>query len=81
MNTLRTVVPILKSGDEEVPCNYRPIFPLPIVSKLLERLLQLHNSVNVWNVSNYPATPNTVTGLHVVSTDTALLTLFSKLRK
>ena len=31
------IVPIPKSGDPSNPNNYRPIFLLPIVSKLLEK--------------------------------------------
>ena len=32
------VTPILKSGNSEDPCNNRPISPLPILSKVSERL-------------------------------------------
>ncbi len=33
------VVPIPKSGDRENPANYRPISILPVISKILERLI------------------------------------------
>ena len=31
------IVPIPKSTNKTEPCNYRPISPLPILSKILER--------------------------------------------
>ena len=37
---LATVVPLYKTGDPSVPTNYRPVSLLPVVSKLLERVVQ-----------------------------------------
>ena len=36
---IANVVPILKSGDDMVFSNYRPVSDLPVFSKLLERLM------------------------------------------
>ena len=33
------VTPLHKSGTKDDPRNYRPIFALPVVSKVLERLI------------------------------------------
>ena len=33
-------MPLCKAGDPSVPTNYRPVSLLPIVSKLLERVVQ-----------------------------------------
>ena len=37
---LATVVPLYKTGDPSVPTNYHPVSLLPVVSKLLERVVQ-----------------------------------------
>ena len=34
------IIPIHKSGDKDIPSNYRPISILPCVSKILERVVQ-----------------------------------------
>eukprot|EP00117_Sycon_ciliatum_P036264 scpid96612/ scgid27322/ Probable RNA-directed DNA polymerase from transposon X-element; Reverse transcriptase len=52
------VRPLYKSGDPSVPTNYRPVSLLPIVSKLLEKLVQrqladLIQANNVLPVTQY----------------------------
>ena len=67
------VVPILKSGDADQPQNYRPISLLPILSKILEKVIakQLTNYLEENHLLS-----NTQHGFRArLSTETALTTL------
>ena len=46
------VVPLFKNGNKEVPNNYRPISLLPVVSKILERVVhkQLLHYIQSYNL-------------------------------
>ena len=44
------VTPLLKSGANSNPCNYRPISVLPILSKIIER--HMHDSLYIFLNSN-----------------------------
>ena len=35
------IVPQFKSGDPDEPCNYRPIMLLPILSKVIKRIVAI----------------------------------------
>ena len=71
------VVPVFKSGNQHEPQNYRPISLLPIISKILEKVVasQLSKHLETKNLLS-----NTQHGFRSsLSTDTALLTLSNKL--
>ena len=71
------IVPLFKSGDQKEPQNYRPISLLPIVSKVLEKVIALQ-------LTEYLETRHLLsTTQHgfrsTLSTDSALLTLSNML--
>ena len=71
------VLPFFKSGDKEEACNYRPISLLPILSKILEKVVALqlmHYLENNHILSNHQH------GFRpMLSTETALLKVTEKL--
>ncbi len=74
-----TIIPILKAGDADDPQNFRPISLLPIISKVLEKIIscQLTNYLEENNLLK-----NTQHGFRSrLSTETALLTLSNTLYK
>ncbi len=71
------VVPIFKAGDANEPKNYRPVSLLPIVSKVLERVIAKQL---VKYLDGNHLLSNTQHGFRsLLSTETALLTLSNKL--
>ncbi len=71
------VVPIFRTGDANEPKNYRPISLLPIVSKVLERVIAKQL---VKYLDGNHLLSNTQHGFRsLLSTETALLTLSNKL--
>ena len=73
------IIPIHKSGDIEEPTNFRPIILLPILSKILEKVIltqlteYLENN-NLLNESQYVFRNNS-------STEQALLTVTEQIYK
>ena len=71
------IVPIFKSGDADVPSNYRPISLLPILSKILEKII---TSQLTQYLESQQLLSNTQHGFRrSLSTETALQTLTNKL--
>ena len=71
------VVPIFKTGNANDPKNYRPISLLPIMSKILEKIVALQ--LNKFLEDNHLLS-NSQHGFRTsLSTDTALLSLSNKL--
>ena len=76
---LASVVPLYKAGDPSVPTNYRPVSLLPIVSKLLERVVQ-HQLVRHLDLTQ--ALPETQFAFRKkCSTEDALCVLTDNLQK
>ena len=76
---LASVVPLYKAGDPSVPTNYRPVSLLPIVSKLLERVVQ-HQLVRHLDLTK--ALPETQFAFRKkCSTEDALCALTDNLQK
>ena len=71
------VTPILKSGDPEVPNNYRPISLLPIISKITERLV--HGQLMEYLTMNNILAVNQSGNRKYHSTETALLNVTDQL--
>ena len=70
------VVPLFKNGNKELPNNYRPISLLPVVSKILERVVhkQLSHYIQSYNLlaseqSGFRPKHSTVTSLIKVTDD------------
>lgn len=72
-----TVVPIFKAGDSDDPKNYRPISLLPILSKVLEKIIAKQLSQFLDENDLLSTTQHGFRSS--LSTDTALLTLTNKL--
>ena len=71
------VIPIHKSGDEDEVGNFRPISLLPVLSKILEKIIA--NQLSTYLESNYLLS-NTQHGFRPkLSTETALLKLSDKI--
>ena len=71
------VVPILKTGDVNNPSNYRPISLLPVLSKLLEKIVSAQLSQHL---ESKHLLSNTQHGFRPkLSTNSALLTLTNNL--
>ncbi len=73
------VVPLFKNGDPDVVSNYRLVSIIPIVSKILEKIVAIQ-------LSNYLENNNLFTASHhgfrpKLSTETALTTITDKLHE
>ena len=65
------VVPVPKSRDSDVPCNSQPIFLLPILSKMTERLV--HGQLLEYLTANWKLAKTQSGNLKFHSTETTLL--------
>ncbi len=65
------VTPLFKAGSTSDPNNYRPISVLPVISKLLERLI--HNQMSEYLTSNNLLSPNQYKFRKGYSTGTCLI--------
>ena len=79
------IIPIHKSGDIEVPTNFRPINLLPILSKILEKVIStqltmyLENN-NLVNESQYAYRNNRSTEQSLVNVTEQIYNLLTKVK-
>ena len=76
---LAAVSPIFKGGDQQSICNYRPISVLPVVSKVVEKLVA-EQIINHLNTSSYSLHSNQFGFRTNHSTETANCYLIEKIK-